>query len=87
MHNKKCKLCGKPFLTANLNTKYCSPDCKKEARKRMEHQRWEDEKGRRCRKKPSTLSETNRLAREAGMSYGKYIAMKYMEEQRNASTM
>lgn len=90
MRNKKCKSCGKPFFAPTHNTKYCSPECAKAAKKKREHQYWEDKKEQQYDEKKdpkSALSEINSLAIAAGMSYGKYVAMKYIEEQRNVSTM
>ena len=86
----KCKCCGKYFEHHNYCKKYCSPECTKAARKKREQQYWEDKKEQQYDEKKdpkSALSEINSLARAAGMSYGKYVAMKYIEEQRNVSTM
>lgn len=85
MHNKKCKGCGKQFYAIQHNTKYCSKACRDAAQKERDAG-WPDRK-----KEPDKLpsvAETNRQARAAGMTYGKYVAMKYIEEQRkNESAM
>lgn len=84
MHYIKCKCCRKGFYAARLNTRYCSDACRKEAKSQRDAEKYEEEKKS---IKKSSLTEVNRMAREAGMSYGKFVAMKYIEEHRNDTTV
>lgn len=84
MHYKKCDYCKKDFYAANHNKKYCSKECMKAAQKERDKARYEEKKKELER---PTLTEINRRAREAGMSYGQYVAMKYKEEHCHVSTM
>ena len=63
--------------------------CKRAAQSQRDKERAEDPSFlKKTDNKPkSNINEINRKAREAGMSYGKYVAMKYIEEHRNGSAM
>ena len=39
---KLCEFCGKEFIIINNNSKYCSVDCRKKARKQREQERREN---------------------------------------------
>lgn len=78
MHYKKCEYCKKDFYAARHNTKYCGPACMKAAQKERDKERYEAQ--RKELERPS-LAEVNRMAREAGMSYGKFVAMQYAKER------
>lgn len=66
MRIRRCVQCGKLFQAGSNSAKYCSEVCRI---------RWHD--------RGSANSEITRLAREAldaGMSYGKYVAMQRMQK-------
>lgn len=74
-----CELCGEKFLSYRSNIKYCSDACRNEAKKgydSVKRQRGE------VTTPSSTLAEINQQARDAGMSYGQYVAKLYLEEKR-----
>lgn len=79
---KKCELCGTEFLTNYAQKRYCSDACRAEA-KRTQSLHYKEQKKK--KKKESSFVEINRKAREAGMSYGKYVAMLHMEEMNEQS--
>lgn len=72
---KKCPICGREFESSRR--KYCSAPCSKEgqrikALKLFEtRQKLDEMNGLR----KTALRDTARAAREAGMSYGQYVAM------------
>ena len=63
MRTYECNWCGMSFETDHKR-KYCSDDCRLKAN------------GKRYRKKKlaKELSSVENLAREAGMTYGQYVA-------------
>ena len=69
LHKCTCKVCGTEFVGAASRNYTCSSECKK---KYILMQR-----GRYVKK--SDNEENVKRARELGMSYGKYMAMKYIE--------
>lgn len=75
----KCEMCGKDFPSRN-NAKYCA-ECKKEIRNERER-KWKKIKKstRNSAASREMLDRRIRAASEAGMSYGKYTAMKRMGE-------
>ena len=94
MTNVKCEVCGKIFLTAYVRQVTCSMECKYERTKMLAR---ENDRQRReairngthpslrkkaKQKKVATVEEIQREAREAGMSYGQYMARLYMQEGR-----
>ena len=89
MYHKKCAYCKKDFYAKTHQTKYCCMKCKRAAQSQRDKERAEDPSYlKKTDNKPkSNINEINRKAREAGMSYGKYVAMKYIEEHRNGSAM
>ena len=81
---KTCPICGREFVAERR--RYCSEGCSREAR--IENQkRANREMSRKPRpvsavprgkpKKENSLQEIARKAREAGMTYGQYVALKY----------
>lgn len=83
----KCGWCGKEYDSGRKNTKYCCDECrkaaavkgKKEREKKYRKRRVEEAKKKLNRnRKPNaeglSLSEVNALAREEGLTYGKYLA-------------
>ena len=80
---KICKVCGREFF--GLSTaKTCSPACKKESKRVQEAVRRIKvrEEQESSKKNMSELARLNEEARAAGMSYGQYVAMKYVEKER-----
>ena len=73
----KCAVCGKLFLRASHNSVYCSPECVKIGRARVSKA---SKQRRRCKvDRPlsnDSLHDVVLMAAEAGMSYGKYVAMR-----------
>lgn len=79
---KNCKICGNEFMPHARNNTVCdNPACKKMrvSLNKKDYERRRKEKLIRERNnsflKKDTLSEVSRKAREAGMSYGKYVLM------------
>lgn len=67
---KTCAFCGSVFYSTT-GAKYCSKDCRLMANGRKKN----GKKVRGRGDKPSmSLAEVNKLARAAGLSYGKYLA-------------
>lgn len=79
---KKCEICGEIFLTYRKDSKYCSDDCRAEANRRRGQERHERDRNKKKQKPMSTLAETNQRAREAGMSYGKYVGLQWLKEHK-----
>lgn len=79
---KKCAYCGKEF-TGLHSRRYCSEECKKLGY--TERLRKEAEKKKQNRKKPARkkgkpnqeIIDIAVLARQAGMTYGQYVAQFY----------
>lgn len=90
-YNVECEVCGKVFLTNRSENKTCSPECRHERDlrvKRENHRKFreamkEDNAIKRVtqkQKKVESLTEVHRKAREAGMSYGKYMEMQFLQQ-------
>lgn len=81
IEKKICTCCKKKFIPNHSNQKYCCKECSKEMN-RQNNQRYyaeigkykEKEKRHPKKKKSLSISEIEKMAREAGMSYGMYIA-------------
>lgn len=84
---KKCKNCGKTFVSYRPQHTFCNPECKKEAtsKKRIEQRRQERErrmleqqtKGEQTvkkRKNSADIEDIANAASGAGMTYGQYVA-------------
>lgn len=83
---KTCEYCHEQYI-GRANQFYCSPKCRqKAANERVKEVYPQHVENRKKVKRNSQLVETNRLAREAGMSYGKYMALKYMEAKHEESS-
>ena len=70
VYTKKCIICGKLFETICGRALTCGKDCRNEYRRRKDR---EKRSIKTCRN--STLDDVLGKAREAGVSYGKYVAM------------
>ena len=78
-YKKKCGVCGKEFDGWNKNQRYCSDACKNEAhRQRGEiyraNARLKEEQKKAEANKKKALEEIATAARNAGMTYGQYVA-------------
>ena len=69
---RKCQICGATFLSNASVAKYCSQDCLKVSMSK----RYRTQKTKRV--KNNSLAEINQAARDAGLTYGKYVAL-YLE--------
>lgn len=78
---KNCELCGGKFPAARRSVKYCSDVCRKEAYRRSAAERTKSPYNDKTERKPDRIAEINKLAREAGLSYGQYVAQLYLKEQ------
>lgn len=65
-----CRVCGKKFVPTPRFKKYCSDYCRNLA------QHHKIEIARKLYRKENSLSNINALARERGLTYGKYVEMK-----------
>ena len=86
MYKKYCEICGRKFETRHPQTRVCSDECRKKKREEWKSAYNENQSSRK-RAASSNLAEVSRLAREAGMSYGKYVAKMYKEKLKNERTM
>ena len=83
---KICEVCKQPFIPGAGGQVYCSKECRNRAaylRNREVYPVYKEQKKKEKRK--SQVAEINRLAREAGMSYGQYTAKIFLEKQRAQS--
>lgn len=91
MHYKKCEYCKKDFYADRHQTRYCSMKCRRAAQEQRKKEKEKEQNNyiEKTDKKPhkSNITEINRMAREAGMSYGKFVAKMYIEEHRNDTTV
>lgn len=86
MRINKCMICGCQFESERY-AQICSPECRKIRSANLKAEREENAKisrgyadyTGRC---PSRIREINEEARADGMTYGKYMAMKYIENSR-----
>lgn len=85
---KICQICEKEFTAIGINKKrmiYCSDECRKKGRNKKSNEYHKANSSSLTRKnvqrrKPAlSIGEISKRAREAGMTYGKYVAM--MEAQ------
>ena len=73
IRKRNCKCCGKPFETQQIATKYCSKECARDGRLDMKRKR-ERELRQMEKAKSNTLVDIAVEARNAGMTYGQYVA-------------
>lgn len=74
-----CENCGEKFISYRSNIKFCSDTCRSAAKKdypSVKRRRGE------VTTPSSTLAEINQQARDAGMSYGKYVALQWLKEHK-----
>ena len=92
--NVECVICGKIFLTNRSLKVTCSPECQHKRKAILEKDRahrqtqiYKEERIAeaaqvRKQKKIEETWEVQAKAEEAGMSYGQYVAMLYMQKER-----
>ena len=66
--NMVCQICGKEFVTKNPHAKYCSKKCSNDSYKIRP-------KTIEKKVKKKSIAEIDAEARNAHMTYGKYVAM------------
>lgn len=73
---KQCTICGASYETTNIHAKYCSDVCRKKASKEMHRRSRAKQKEELERKKnmQQNIIDIAVLARQAGMTYGQYVA-------------
>lgn len=76
---KKCEICGKLFDAWNNRQKFCSDDCRYKHKLQQgavfrEVYKSQEQKQKSRKKKKPTLTEISAAARQAGMTYGQYVA-------------
>ena len=74
MREGKCVICGKAFIYSCGRKYTCSDRCSYE-KNRLNNIEYQRQRRRRNKKAKSTLLEIQQKAREAGMSYGMYMAV------------
>lgn len=84
---KKCEWCGKEFIAKTAVGKYCSNKCYKEAnRNRSQNRRHNASKESKIVKsyeeRTKRINREVELARQQGMSYGQWVALKTIMETR-----
>ena len=80
-HKLTCAVCGGTFYSQRRNTPVCSEACRKKYKQRLRQERAEENAVPK-RERKSNIADINAAARAAGMTYGKYVAMKYAEKNR-----
>lgn len=82
-HKLTCAVCGGTFYSQRRNTPVCSETCRRQYEK---NKKAEINKGVATKqakeKRKSNIADINAAARAAGMTYGRYMAMKYIEKNR-----
>lgn len=90
---KKCKWCGKEF-TDKYRRSYCSAECQKEANRKRSRDDYEQKykhierktkkktRERSFEQRSKSIARKNELARQQGMSYGEWVALKTIMETR-----
>lgn len=85
MRKETCMVCGKIFIAANSAQKTCSKACRDARRKAYQSERYKEqtkvkrEIERRKGRHPSHLADTNERARAEGLTYGQYVAQRYLQ--------
>ena len=72
-----CKWCGKYYIPEANGQLYCKPECYDKSYE-YRHQSKKKKKSN-----AKEIADIDAAARKAGMSYGKYVAMMIMQEEKN----
>lgn len=75
VYTKKCVICGKEYKSISVRALTCGKQCRNEYHRRKYR---EKRSIKTCNN--NSISEVLEKAREAGMSYGKYVAMEDKKE-------
>ncbi len=83
LFRKKCKnrKCGKEFMGTRTQ-QYCCPECRQLPDSKLKKKVISTKSKETKKKNVQTIDEIAIKARELGMTYGKYIEMLTIEEQR-----
>ena len=83
-----CANCGETFIykTDFRPKKFCSDACQRENQKRINAwkrklKKKQEQEEKEAAEKNRSLSEVSEIAKEQGMSYGQYMAQKYIKDQ------
>lgn len=76
----KCKECGADFSPVQGNQKYCSTKCYDAQKARYRKSFKERQELKRTTKTEKSIDKVEMLARERGLTYGQYVAMKQAEQ-------
>lgn len=73
---KNCARCGKQFYGCRQDVRYCCVECQKEATKERakELRQIKQEEMRKRRDRQQSIAQIAIKARQAGMTYGQYVA-------------
>lgn len=91
-----CPICNKEFERATAKKKYCGPECQRLANikhtrenQKMQHPgkigrpvKKREKEVKRMRRHESELVKVAREAKQAGMTYGKYVGQRWQQEQK-----
>lgn len=73
---RDCKICGREFITNHNRTFCCGEECSRINKVRMARiQKQKRDAMRAVTRKRQEIATINAKAKEAGMSYGQYVAM------------
>lgn len=76
-HKLTCAVCGGTFYSQRRNTPVCSETCRRQYKKMKKAEMVKSNTSATpTKKRKSHIEEINAAARAAGMTYGKYVAMK-----------
>ena len=81
LHKVTCAICGKQFETTRKNKKTCSTECGLKLQREISlkcgreyRERKRSSAAKREKRVRENLAQINKLAQEAGMSYGQYVS-------------
>lgn len=79
MKTKSCECCGNEFNPRGDSQRFCSTECRKDSEKFRARARARAERAKR-EAQQKHLDDVCRAAKEADMTYGKYVAAKSRPE-------
>ena len=81
LHKVTCAVCGREFETSRMNKKTCSTECSLKLQREISREcgreyreRKRNSAAKQEQRVRENLAQINKLAQEAGMSYGKYVS-------------
>jgi len=73
---RNCKICGREFIATHNRTLCCGEECSRINKVTIERLKKQKRMAvRNVTKKRQEIADINARAKEAGMSYGQYVAM------------